>query len=199
MVNRYIYGAGGHGKVVLDAMQVASINCLGFIDDKTMASCSGLSVAKLSQIIVDDAVFFHLAVGNCKTRENLANSLSNCRFFSVMHPASVIAKTSAIGLGSFCAAQSVIGPDAQVANHCIVNHGAVIDHDCIVNNFSHIAPLASIGGGVSIGKGVLVGAGAVVLPGLVIGDYAVIGAGSVVTKNVPAGVTLVGNPAKPLK
>lgn len=199
MINRYIYGAGGHGKVVLDAMQLATISCLGFIDDKEIATCSGLSVTDFSSLTLDQSMFFHLAVGNCEIREKLANSLPNLNYFNVIHSSAALAKTSIIGLGSFCAAQAVIGPDAQVGNHCIVNHGAVVDHDCVVGSFSHIAPLASLGGGVSVGKGVLVGAGAIVLPGLVIGDYAVIGAGSVITKNVPAEATLVGNPAKPLK
>jgi maltose O-acetyltransferase len=47
---------------------------------------------------------------------------------------------------------------------------------------------------VSIGSDVWVGGGAIILPGVTIGDRAVIGAGSVVTKNIPAGVLAVGNP-----
>ena len=46
---------------------------------------------------------------------------------------------------------------------------------------------------------VSIGAGAVILPGLTIGKGATIGAGAVVTKNVPAGVTVIGNPAKKLE
>ena len=49
---------------------------------------------------------------------------------------------------------------------------------------------------VSIGNNVWIGAGALILPGVVIGDDAIIGAGSVVTRNVPAGATVVGNPAR---
>jgi len=44
-----------------------------------------------------------------------------------------------------------------------------------------------------------IGANATILPGIEIGEGAMVGAGSVVTKNVPAGVTVVGNPAKILK
>jgi maltose O-acetyltransferase len=49
---------------------------------------------------------------------------------------------------------------------------------------------------IAIGRNVWIGGGAIILPGVTIGDDAVIGAGSVVTRDVPAGVTVVGNPAR---
>ena len=45
-------------------------------------------------------------------------------------------------------------------------------------------------------KGAAIGAGAVILPGITIGEHAVVGAGSVVTKDVPDGATVIGNPAQ---
>lgn len=47
-----------------------------------------------------------------------------------------------------------------------------------------------------IGKKVFLGANAVVLPGVKIGDGAIVGAGAVVTKDIPAGMVVGGNPAK---
>ena len=49
---------------------------------------------------------------------------------------------------------------------------------------------------IRIGHNVWIGGGAIVLPGVTIGDDAVIGAGSVVTRDVPAGSVVVGNPAR---
>ena len=49
---------------------------------------------------------------------------------------------------------------------------------------------------VRIGRHVWIGGGAIILPGVTIGDDAVIGAGSVVTRDVAAGATVVGNPAR---
>lgn len=45
-------------------------------------------------------------------------------------------------------------------------------------------------------RGASIGAGATILPGLLINENARVGAGSVVTKDVPAGVVVCGNPAK---
>nr|WP_207630445.1 MULTISPECIES: sugar O-acetyltransferase [unclassified Actinopolyspora] len=52
---------------------------------------------------------------------------------------------------------------------------------------------------ITIGDNVWLGGGVIVLPGVTVGDNAVIGAGSVVTKDVPADVVAVGNPAHPVR
>lgn len=52
---------------------------------------------------------------------------------------------------------------------------------------------------VHIGRNVWIGAGALIMPGITIGDNSVIGAGSVVTKDIPANVIAVGNPARVLR
>ncbi|MFH8468499.1 sugar O-acetyltransferase [Streptomyces sp. NPDC017991] len=52
---------------------------------------------------------------------------------------------------------------------------------------------------ITLGNNVWLGGGATVLPGVSIGDNSVIGAGSVVTRDVPAGVVAVGNPARPVR
>ncbi|MCD8127208.1 MAG: sugar O-acetyltransferase, partial [Clostridiales bacterium] len=52
---------------------------------------------------------------------------------------------------------------------------------------------------VHIGRNCWLGAGVVVLPGVTIGDNTVVGAGSVVTKDLPAGVVAVGNPCRVLR
>ncbi len=53
--------------------------------------------------------------------------------------------------------------------------------------------------GTHVKKGATIGANATILPGLTIGEKAMVAAGSVVTKDVPPGVLVIGNPAKVVK
>jgi maltose O-acetyltransferase len=48
---------------------------------------------------------------------------------------------------------------------------------------------------VRIGRNVWIGGGSIILPGITIGDDAIIGAGSIVTHDIPSGITVIGNPA----
>ena len=195
-MKNYIYGAGGHGKVVWDAMQKSNLKCEGFIDDQVLNQWMGLPVFPSSSLNDMKDVELHIAIGNCKAREAIVNKFQNLKFISIYHPDAIISSRAKIEVGTFLAAGSIIGPDAKVGKHSIINHHAVIDHDCSIGDFCHIAPHVSLGGGVKVGLGVLIGAGAIVLPGIKIADYVTVGAGSIVTNDIAPGVTVVGNPAR---
>jgi sugar O-acyltransferase (sialic acid O-acetyltransferase NeuD family) len=194
----FIYGAGGHGKVVFDAMQVNGTCCSGFIDSDVNNNWMPSVVYNPNQLPDTNSSALHIAIGNTIARAKLAANLGSLgfSFFTVQHPLSVISQQCQIGYGTFVAATAVIAPYATVGNHVIVNHGAVVDHDCIVGDVCHIAPRAVLGGGVVVGDRVFIGSGAIVLPRISIGEDATIGAGAVVTKNVAASTTVVGNPAR---
>lgn len=198
-MHKYIYGAGGHGKVVLDAMHNAQMECDGFVDDRQLFVWAGHQVLSLSNLPPNKNFSLHLSIGNNKSREKIVSDLIGVDYFSVFHPTTVVATSAIVEVGSFLAAHSIVGPDAYVGKHCIINHAAIVDHDCSVNDYTHIAPRSCLGGGVKVGKGVLVGAGAIILPGIVVEDYAVIGAGAVVVENVKAKSTVVGVPARILR
>ena len=195
-MKNYIYGAGGHGKVVWDAMQKSKLKCEGFIDDQVLNQWVDLPVFASSFLNDLNNIELHIAIGSCKTREEIVNKFQNLKFASIYHPHAIISSRVNIEAGTFLAAGSIIGPDAKVGKHSIINHHAVVDHDCSVGDFCHIAPHVSLGGGVKVGKGVLIGAGAIILPGITIADYAIVGAGSIVTSDIPSGVTVLGNPAR---
>ena len=81
------------------------------------------------------------------------------------------------------------------------NIHSYVAHDCVIGDFVTFAPGVHCNGNVVIEDHAYIGTGAVIKQGqpgqpLVIGKGAVVGMGAVVTRNVSAGTTVVGNPAK---
>lgn len=199
----YLVGAGGHGKVVLDALLESGISLSSIRVRDEAPHLYGVSFLGCT---VEPFVFtkdvrgnlFHLAIGVGAVRKRLFTELVERGGvpLSVIHPSASISRFSTIGSGFFGAARAVVAPSTALGVGVIVNHGAVVDHDCVVGDFSHIAPNATLGGGVKVGAGALIGAGANILPRVVVGAGAVIGAGAVVTADVEAGAIYVGIPAK---
>lgn len=82
-------------------------------------------------------------------------------------------------------ARTMLGPNVQI--YCAQHH----------KNAARRAAGQEIAHAVRIGEDVWIGGAAVLMPGVTIGSGAIIGAGSVVTRDVAAGATVVGNPARP--
>lgn len=118
------------------------------------------------------------------------------RFHSLVHPAAHVSPLARLGQGVFVGANSVVGPGAVIGDHVFVNRGVTIGHDTRIGAFSRIQPGANLGGLSRIGSGVTIAIGATLLERLVIGDGALVGPGVVATKDVPAGMQLLGSPAK---
>ncbi len=118
---------------------------------------------------------------------------------SIVHPLATrfISWTNDDGL--IILAHAHIGYDVKIGKNVLVNTGAIIEHDCAIGDHVHIAPGAILCGNVTIGEGAHIGAGAVIRQGIRIGAWSVVGCGAVVVKDVPDGVTVVGNPARPIK
>lgn len=198
-----LFGAGGHAKVVLDALLLngSARAEIDVADDSAALHGSDFLGAPVRPAGDCGGRRFHVAIGVARARETVqARLLAEGRQpLAVIHPRASVSALASLGQGVFVAAQAVVAPAARLGDAVIVNHGAIVDHDCVVGGFSHIAPNATLGGNVTIGRRVLVGAGATILPGVRVGDDCVIGAGAVVTADIAAGGTWVGVPAKPVQ
>jgi acetyltransferase-like isoleucine patch superfamily enzyme len=93
-------------------------------------------------------------------------------------------------------AGAVIQPDAALGGHVIVNTAASIDHDCALGDFVHIAPGVHLAGNVRLDTGVFLGIGTVAIPGIHVGAWTTVGAGATVIRDLRAGITAIGTPAR---
>jgi sugar O-acyltransferase (sialic acid O-acetyltransferase NeuD family) len=202
----FLFGAGGHAKVVFDALQVSAGEHPGLnvIDDNPalvgqdffgIPVQGGEACEQLAHFI------FHVAIGRNVVRRAVFERLRGRGGLplTVIHPRAQVSRYAQVSEGSFLAAGCIVAPASTIGEGAIVNHAAVVDHDCQVGAYSHIAPHVTLGGNVRIGEGVLVGAAAVVLPGVTLGHGCTIGAGAVVVADVPAATTVVGVPGRILQ
>jgi sugar O-acyltransferase (sialic acid O-acetyltransferase NeuD family) len=202
----FLVGASGHGKVVLDALLRCGVSPGHIVvtDDSIELqgrSFLGLPITLPAIQVAASKCLFHVAIGNERARQRIYDELERAgsRPLTVLHPTASISHFASIGAGAFVAAHAVVAPGTAVGRGAIINHGAIIDHDCTVGDFAHIAPNATLGGGVRVGDFVLIGAGATVLPQTTVGDGAVIGAGAVVLRDVEPGAVWAGVPAVRVK
>ena len=109
-------------------------------------------------------------------------------FATVLHATAVIST-------DVCLSEGV----QVVGKNSILNTNASVDHDCLIANHVHIAPGATLSGGIRVGEGTLVGAGAVVIQSIEIGSQCVVAAGAVVIHDVAAYTRVAGVPARIMK
>lgn len=188
-----IYGASGHGSVILDILANNDIEVEGFIDDKPLKVYKSLPVYSREDIQSDDELI--IGIGDNGIRKRLVQSLEHLQFINAIHPCSVVSANVNIGVGCAVMAGAVINTSTVLGNHVIVNTRSSIDHDCIVGDFVHVSPGSTVCGGVTIGEGSHIGSGAIILPNLRIGSNVIIGAGAVVTKDIPDNSQAIGIPA----
>lgn len=187
-----VFGAGGHGKVVVDAiLRNAALAVACVVDDQTQAGATllgqpvaGGREALLARRCEIDGVI--VAIGDNRTRLEVAHWIEAQGFVlcSVAHPAAVVAPSAMIGAGALIMPGAVVNAEARIGANAIINTGAVVEHDCEVGEGAHIAPSAVLCGGAGVGVGAMVGAGAVVLPGVKVGAGQLVKAGTVAARNV---------------
>lgn len=158
-----------------------------------------------SWLRVHAAEFDGLAIGigtpavRLKVARELLPEFPIGRWPALVHPSVRIDRGSAeIGPGVLVCAGVIGTANVKMRAFSMVNLACTIGHEAEIGEGCVLNPTVNISGGVMLEEGVLVGTGAQVLQYLRIGRNSTVGAGSVVTKDVPEGVTVVGIPAKPL-
>ncbi len=200
-----IFGAGGHAKVVIDALIASGVRIGGSYDSNV--SLHGKEVVPGILVLGDEKRLFAdireedrviLAIGENRVRMKLAGMLG-ARYGVAVAPSAVIGGRVEIGQGAMVLPSATVNCDTRIGGHAILNTSCSVDHDCRIADFVHIAPGSQLGGTVTVGEGTFLGIGTSVTPGVRIGRWSVIGAGAVVTKDIPDNCTAVGIPARVIK
>jgi len=205
-------GAGGHAKVVIEALQChAAYDLVGLLDpDSRLQGGQVLGIPVLG----DDSLLAGLvrqgirhffvgvgAVGDMAPRRRLfeyglRQGLSPV---SVIHPRALVSPSAVLGSGITILAGAIVNAQARIGENVIVNTGAVVEHDCIVGDHVHIATGAKLASTVRVGDGTHIGIGASVRQCVCIGRDVTVGAGAVVVSDTADGVVVVGVPARVLR
>ena len=144
-----------------------------------------------------------IAIANSNIRERLANRCAGAGIdvIDIRAANAVIMDDVVIGPGSVLCNFTHITSNIRIGRHFHANFYSYVAHDCVIGDYVTFGPGAKCNGNVHIADHAYIGSGAVLKQGTPeaprrIGRGAVIGMGAVVTRDVPDGVTVVGNPAR---
>lgn len=209
-----IFGSSGCGRGVMPLARLQFLASeepfdLVFVDDKPIAkSLNGQEVMTYADWIGRAATsrYVNIAIANSRVRERLAQrcEVDGVNFFEVRAVNVVQLDDVRIGEGAILCPFVTLTSNILIGKHFHANIYSYVEHDCIIGDYVTFGPAVKCNGNVWIEDHVYIGAGAVIKQGtpdnpLIIGSGAVIGMGAVVTKSVPSGMTVVGNPARPIK
>ncbi len=205
-----LLGAGGHVKVLLDILLEQNIEIIGIVDKdgvETPADLYGVpligSDSDVQRYSVDEIELVNGigSVGFTALRQKVYEKFKRqgYHFRQVIHPTAVVSRWANLCEGVQAMAGAVVNIGTHIGENSIINTNASVDHDCVIGAHVHIAPGATLSGGVTIEDGSHVGTGASVVQGVKIGLGAIIGAGAVVVNNVKNKVMVCGVPARMTK
>ena len=205
-----IYGAGGLARETEGLIQrINAQNPVWDVLGYVVSDPSSLGEYDSKDRVIGDEpwlveqpdVFVTIGIGSPKVRQTIGTrlraKLGDDRLPVLIDPSAIFdGQSCQFEPGVIITAGCILTVNIHVDTFAFINLDCTIGHEARIGPGVVLNPSVNISGGVNIGAGTLVGTGAQVLQYLELGEGATIGAGSLVTKNVAAGATVVGVPAK---
>ena len=199
-----IIGAGGYAKSVVDSLGYRAGDIAGFVDerpDKVEHLGWPVLAHDLEGLDQPERYSYFVAIGSNPQRSSWYRRLCahGLLTFSVVDPSALVSPRAELGDMCFVGKLAVVNAGATVGDDSIVNTMALVEHGCRVGNHVNLSTKSVVNGDVRVGDGCFIGSGAEVIGQVSVGEWSIVGAGAVVTKPVPANVTVAGVPARKIR
>jgi sugar O-acyltransferase (sialic acid O-acetyltransferase NeuD family) len=193
----FIYGAGGHGRSLLELIQLLpGYQVIGFIDDgitntQQVAEVPVLGGRNFLQDLITQQIPLAAngigGIGDINQRMDTFRLLNDYGFFcpSFVHPFAFMENSANLSNGVQVFPFAYVGTEVNIGFGCIINTGAIVSHDCQLGECVNLSPGATIAGDVVIGDGTLIGMRATVNLGVRIGKGVRVGNGATVKADIP--------------
>jgi sugar O-acyltransferase (sialic acid O-acetyltransferase NeuD family) len=203
-----IVGAGGFGRELYvwasqhpDCGRAWELG--GFLDDNPQALQpfgSFAQVLPLAGHVVDPTNLYLCGLGLPPVKEKLLQPLlaAGANFLTFIHPRALVGDRVKLGRGVILCPGAIVSADIILGDFVMLNLHVTIGHDASIGDWSTLSAQCDVTGRVQVADRVFMGSRVSIIPGLSVGSGATLGAGAVVIRDVPAGVTVVGNPARVL-
>lgn len=209
-----LVGAGGHGRETMEfvagALETSGVpvSSISFAAERGYETEAGEHISKPLDAIFEneEQAYFNIAIANAEVRQRISEACIAKGFtpISLFHPTSVISTSANIAEGCIASAFTTISPQVKIGRFFHCNVYSYVAHDCVIGDFVTFGPRVCCTGNVHVKDHAFVGAGAIIRNGdettpIVVGAGSFVGMGAVVTRDVPPGAVVVGNPARPVQ